>query len=93
MTKHLREVDRIHLTEIVGDACYVFARPKYFLCSSETVRASEFIKLRTEEPHKFEVNNDNCHVLETSKSIDMILKDSLSYYIDSSQKDDFEHKI
>ena len=49
------------------------------------------MKLRIEEPHKFELNSDNCYVPETSKpskSINIILKDSLSYYIDSSQEDD-----
>ena len=91
MTKRLREVDGKQVTEIVEDACYVFARPKYFLGSSGTVWASEFMKLRIEEPHKFELNSDNCCVPETSKpskSINIILKDSLSYYIDSSQEDD-----
>ena len=48
--------------------------------------------IRIEAPHKFEVNShDSCSVPETSKaskSIYIRIKDSLSYYMDSSHKDD-----
>ena len=33
-------------TEIIGDSCFVFVRPKYFLGSSGTVWASEMMQLR-----------------------------------------------
>ena len=65
--------------------------PNTFWVALEQCGGSEFMKLCIEEPHKFELNSDNCCVPETSKpskSINIILKDSLSYYIDSSQEDD-----
>ena len=92
MTKQLRNVDGKNETEIVDDVCYVFARPKFFQGSSGRTWASEFMHIRIEEPHKFEINShDSCSVPETSKaskSIYIIIKDSLSYYMDSSHKDD-----
>ena len=92
MTKQLRNVDGKIETEIMDDACYVFARPKFFQGSSGRTWASEFIHIRIEAPHKFEVHSDDsCSVPETSKtsrSIYITIKDSLSYYMDSSHKDD-----
>ena len=92
MTKQLRNVDGKIETEMVDNVCYVFARPKFFQGSSGRTWASEFMHICIEAPHKFEVNShDSCSVPQTSKaskSIYITIKDSMSYYMDSSHKDD-----
>ena len=57
MTKQVKQIDDTQETEILTDACYCIVRSKYFLGSSGSVWASEFMRLRYEEPHKFDVSN------------------------------------
>ena len=68
---------------------HVIVRPKYFLGSSGSVWASEFIRLRYEEPHKFDVSNgENSSDSKEFKSICIILNDALNLYLDSTEKSD-----
>ena len=65
MSKEVKAIDGKSVTQIIGDSCSVFMRPKYFLGSSGTIWASEFMKLRFLQPHKFEA-------LSCYKSTDLI---------------------
>ena len=88
MSKKISTIDENDEIEVVEDACYVFVRPKYFVGSSGSVWASEFMRLRHEVPHKFEIYSEiPCLVSTESRSIYFIVKDSLSY-IDSTEKED-----
>ena len=87
MTKQVKQIDDTQETEILTDACYCFVRPKYFLDSSESVWASEFMRLRYEELHKFDVSNgENSSDSKEFKNICIILTDALNLYLDPTEK-------
>ena len=89
MSKKITTIDGSDEIEIVEDACYVFVRPKYFVGSSGSVWASEFMGLKHEVPHKFEIYSEiPCSVSTENRSIYLIVKDSLSFFIDSTEKED-----
>ena len=89
MSKKITTIDGNDEIEIVEDACYAFVWPKYFVGTSGSVWASEFMRLRHEVPHKFEIYSEiPCSVSTESGSIYFIVKDSLSYFIDSTEKED-----
>lgn len=89
IAKEIKIIDGKNETQIISNSCSVFFRPKYFLGSSGTVWASEFMGLRYEELLKFETIESDCHEgTKDFKSITISLLDSLSYYIDSSEEKD-----
>ena len=57
MNKEIKEIDDKKEIQITTDSCSIFIQPKYFLGSSGTILASEIMRLRYEEPHKFEATN------------------------------------
>ena len=85
MTKQVKEINGKYETEITADSCYCFARSEHFGGCSGRVWGSEFMHLRYEESHKFEISKEYS---KEFKSICIILKDSLNYYIDSLEKSD-----
>ena len=92
MSKEIKEIDQKKETQITNDSCSVFFRPKYFLGSSGTVWASEFMSLRHKEPHQFEAVESNSHEgTQDFKTVTISLHDSLSYYIDSSEEEDLSN--
>ena len=89
MTKQVKQIDNTQQREIMTDACYCFVRPKYFLDSSGPVWASEFMRLRYDELHKFDVSNgENSSDSEEFKNICIILTDALNLYLDPTEKSD-----
>ena len=89
MSKKITTIDGNDEIEIVEDARYVFVRPKYFVGSSGSVWASEFMRLRHEVPYKFEIYSEiPCSLSTESRNIYFIVKYSLSYFIDSTEKED-----
>ena len=91
MEKRVKKINDKSETEIIGDSCFVFVRPTYFLGSSGTVWASEMMQLRQEAPHKFELVSQNEVSSKQSlpfKSICITLHDAMAYCIDSTEKGD-----
>ena len=87
MSKKIQEIDRQQEIEITDDATYVFVRPKYFLGSSGSVWASEFMRLRYDKVrHKFEDTMETSSITDkASTGIYIMLTDALKYYLDSSE--------
>ena len=72
---------------LTSDSTYVFLRPKCFVGSSGDVWTSEAMNLRHEIPRKYLVDQNDCsdkHYLE----VQIMIKDALKYYIDSTDADD-----
>ena len=89
MTKQVKQIDDTQETEILTDACNCFVRPKCFLGSSGSVWTSEFMHLRYEEPHKFDVSyGENSSDSKEFKISCIILNDALNLYLDSTEKSD-----
>ena len=95
MTQGTYRIMSKNITTIAGndeietvDKAYVFVRPKYFVWSSGSVWASELMKFRHEVPHKFEICSEiPCSVSTESRSIYFMVKDSLSYFTDPTEKE------
>ena len=63
MSKEVKNINDKLETQIILDSCSVFFRSKYFLGSSGTVWASEFMRLRYLQPYLFEaLTSSMCNV-------------------------------
>ena len=90
MSEMIQEIiDGQQEIQITDDATYVFVKPKYFLGSSGSVWASEFMHLRYEVPRKFEATVETSSITDkASTGIYIMLTDAMRYYLDSSERED-----
>ena len=79
MNYELEEVDGSSKIKIVEDDTLVFNRPKFFVGSSGTVWASEYMRLRYEEPRLFLADIDEAQPTpEVALLLDIVLNGTLA---------------
>jgi hypothetical protein len=87
MSYKLEEVDGSSKIKIVEDDTIVFNRPKFFVGSSGTVWASEYMRLRYEEPRLFLTDIDEA---QPTQEVTLLirLRDQLRFYMLATNEKD-----
>ena len=86
MVKQVCDIDGKQEIKLTEDQTIVFARPKYFVGSGASVWASEYMRLRHEEPHLFQV--DQPDTSRPLKSFSVRMSDKINHFIQSTNKKD-----
>jgi hypothetical protein len=72
------------------DQSVVMVRPKYYVGSSGSVWASDYIKISHEYPHLYEVTSEDSQWAMSIKKLCVKVKDSVVYFEETSEKEDIE---
>jgi hypothetical protein len=72
------------------DQSIVIVRPKYYVGSSGSVWASDYMRIRHEYPHLFEVKSENVQWCLPVRRLCNALSDYVLYFLDTSEESDIK---
>ncbi|CAB4016336.1 RNA-directed DNA polymerase from transposon X-element [Paramuricea clavata] len=93
MSKEVININEKEEIRLINDTTFVFARSKHFVGSSDTVWASEFMSIRTEEPQLFEAAEQQNYQTKRFRALMYNLKDNVLLYSDATDMKDMENVI
>ena len=88
MEKTVKKIDDKEEILFTEDDTVVFTRPKYYVGNTDSVWASELLRLRYEEPILFVAKKLSKSTSNDYKKILILLNDKIHHYLDSSEKED-----
>ena len=82
------EIDGYDQLQTVHDTSVVTIRPKYYIGSSGSVWASDYMHIRYMRPDLYEIENEGDETSYRGRQGCAIISDTLSYYVMTTVKDD-----